>query len=607
MTVSPASRPRLVLAFLAAGVLLWAAVLWAGDNGSMPVRPINALQLKLLGLATVALLIGKVRKTIYAAMDRVRHPSAASRRRTAIAVTLSAGLYLFDTAIYQQRDFFPKLHDEHMHLIQMQLLAQGKLSLPAHAHADFFETFHVFNTPLYAPMHFPGTSLLYAPAVWLHLPTWLPPLCVAAVIVGLIYLLLTELIDGVAGLLGALILVSLAPFRYVSLMIVSNPVAMLFGLAMVWSWLRWRTRHEMKWAIAIGVFSGLAAITRPPDALCFAIPLGIAILIDGWKSLPAPSSIRPFLRSSLLTSGAILSGAAPFLTLQLSFDRQVTGHWLRTPHDEYSKRYNPGVNYGLREPDLIREPNTTLPQKQIYYTTFVKPFIELHRPDQIGNILLHRWLPTAVRTALPSAALLVLLPLGLLGLTDRRRAVVAAILPLGLGFYALSVMISWYYLLFTVPAVLLCVLLGARQIELAWPRAREWTAPALALMIAAFALAALPEARGEAIDQFIAPTLKAVNEKLRDIQESALVLFTFHPGDNFHEEPVYNIGVANPDDAPIIHAHDLGPRNQELFRYYGALQPKRTVYRFDRQTKTLERLGNVSDLANESTASTDAP
>ena len=47
--------------------------------------------------------------------------------------------------------------------------------MPPHELADFFETFHVFVEPVYAPMHFYGTALLYVPTVWLHLPIWLMP------------------------------------------------------------------------------------------------------------------------------------------------------------------------------------------------------------------------------------------------------------------------------------------------------------------------------------------------------------------------------------------------------------------------------------------------
>ena len=587
------SNPRrLVFALLGAGVALWGSVLWAGYNGALPIRPLDSLQIKILGLSTAACLIGKVRRSLFRLLNSARHPSPRGRRLTALIITLLAGVYLYGTAIHQNRDFFPKLHDEHMHLIQMQLLARGELSLPAHPMADFFETFHVFNTPVYAPMHFPGTSLLYVPAVWLHLPAWFMPLCVAAGIVGLIYLLLTELIDGVAGCLGSTLTLSVAPFRFVSLMVLSNAPAMLFGLLMFWAWLQWRKKPAALWALCIGIFAGLAAITRPPDALCFAIPIGFMMLRQLIRGHRRPH----YARWWAATTTAVLCGAAPFLALQLSFDHQVTGHWLHTPHDEYSRRYNPGVNYGLRTPDLTLQPQTTLLQKQIYYTSFVKPSIESHRPDHIAEVLIHQWIPTAVRTALPSAILLVFVPLGFLGLKDARRQALVLIWPLGIAFYSLSVMISWYYLLFTMPAVLLCVLLGCRQVEIAWPAVREWTSTGLSLLIISFCIAALPEARNESLDQFMAPSLKAVIEKLRDIHEPALVLFTFHAGDNIHEEPVYNIDVANPDDAPIIRAQDLGPRNHELFEYYAKLQPNRRVFRFDRHSNTLYSLGNVKEL-----------
>ena len=51
--------------------------------------------------------------------------------------------------------------------------------------------------------------------------------------------------------------------------------------------------------------------------------------------------------------------------------------------------------------------------------------------------------------------------------------------------------------------------------------------------------------------------------------EPAVILFRYHPGMNFFEEPVYNTDVAWPDDAPIIRAHDLGwPRDRQIVEYY---------------------------------------
>src|SRR5947209_18297139 len=116
----------------------------------------------------------------------------------------------------------------------------------------------------------------------------------------------------------------------------------------------------------------------------------------------------------------------------------------------------------------------------------------------------------------------------------------------------------------------------------------------------ALAIASMPQVRGEAVDPIPVPTIAAAREQLAQIHEPAIVLFTFRAGDNVHEEPVYNVDVANPDDAPIIRAHDLGERNGELLRYYAASQPGRRGYRFDRRSRTLQRLGNVKALADAS-------
>jgi hypothetical protein len=52
----------------------------------------------------------------------------------------------------------------------------------------------------------------------------------------------------------------------------------------------------------------------------------------------------------------------------------------------------------------------------------------------------------------------------------------------------------------------------------------------------------------------------------------------------------YNLDVANPDDAPIIKALDLGPRNDELFDYYRARQPDRSFFLYDFADGTLTPL-----------------
>ncbi len=90
---------------------------------------------------------------------------------------------------------------------------------------------------------------------------------------------MTQLIDGVAGALRALLLLSLKVFRYLSLIVMPHTVMLLLGLLVVWAYLHWRSACAIVGGCDRGV-CGVGGITRPLDALCYAIPVGIAILLD---------------------------------------------------------------------------------------------------------------------------------------------------------------------------------------------------------------------------------------------------------------------------------------------------------------------------------------
>ena len=94
-----------------------------------------------------------------------------------------------------------------------------------------------------------------------------------------------------------------------------------------------------------------------------------------------------------------------------------------------------------------------------------------------------------------------------------------------------------------------------------------------------------------------AASILVLQIQLAEIKEPAIVLFKYAGDGHSAEEPVYNMDVANPDDAPIIRAHDLGARNIELFDYYARIAPQRMVYRYDRDTCQLMKLGTVVQLA----------
>jgi hypothetical protein len=83
------------------------------------------------------------------------------------------------------------------------------------------------------------------------------------------------------------------------------------------------------------------------------------------------------------------------------------------------------------------------------------------------------------------------------------------------------------------------------------------------------------------------------------VQKPALVLYNLNTdGSGFHQEPVYNIDAAWPDDAAIVRAHNLDPQTTErLIRYYSSIGQDRSVYLADRLPDRPHYVGRVSELA----------
>src|SRR5258706_1174703 len=167
------------------------------------------------------------------------------------------------------------------------------------------------------------------------MPLWVTSLASAGAAVGLMYRVVAETIDGAAGLIAAIMLLGTRELRLQSLMVLANPVALVLGLLMILAWLRWRKQQKLEWAFFIGALAGWMAITRPPDALCFAIPIGCAVLVDLRRRGLQNGSAA--MKRLVATASVIVLGAAPFLLIQLIFNRGVTGSLVQTPHQYYGK------------------------------------------------------------------------------------------------------------------------------------------------------------------------------------------------------------------------------------------------------------------------------
>lgn len=487
-----------------------------------------------------------------------------------------------------------------MYLVQVRMLAGGHLYLPAHPMADFFQTFYIFTRPVYAGMYFPGASIFFVPAIWFHLPMWVISIAISGAVVAMTYRITTELTDGVWGGLAALLVLAVPTFRTLSLQVLSYLPMALLGLLLIWAYLHFHRTRKMRWAAVIGALAGWAAITRPLDAICFALPIGVAMLIDlGARDMGVPpvhssatekhgrGAHATTISKAVLTILLAIACAVPFLSMQLFINHGVTGRWLQTPVQRYEELYWPGVAFGLHPHVLPGEhlPATSLPQFKDNYEKFVLPFFtgKARTPP--------RPFAQTFNWTLSQTLLIILLPIGLLGWSSRRRWILGSILLLFPLAYVTWVMFLPYYAAVVAPLVAFAVVLGASQVVTQFPLHRKALSTWLTASIFFLAMTSLPEFGAKDKSNNSEP-MQAYNRLAQSIPRPAVVFFHYPTADPmaWRHEQTYNLDSANIDDEFIVRAQDLGDRNSELIQYYQARQPARDFYSFDPTTKQLTKL-----------------
>lgn len=578
--IGPGLRPVLVALLAVAGVQFW---LLATDGLWGEVR-----QLKWVGGAAVfslvAVAIPQVRSRLTAFFERT---SPSSRRLWLIStgIALFAGTYLYATARHQGRAFAPVVQDESCYLIGGRMIAAGRLWMPRHEVHDAFDSFYLITDPVYASKYFPGTSIVLALAMELGLPAWTPSLVLSAAAVGLFYLLLTQLLDGWCAILGVVLLLSVRMFRRHAVAYMSQPLFLVATLAAILAYLRWRRTRGAAWMAVVGACVGVAAITRPLDAACVALPLAVAILFD-LRSVA--------MRKAVATIATGAAAVAPFLGVQLVCNRGITGHWFETPWTFYARHDDPYDAMGRRPVTADVHTRSVVPQKRLAEEEFTIPAHRLRMETPFLQLFLHKRLQYVMDDALPWAPLVALIPLGLLALRTPGRAALWAGLPLLALGYTFHVVYLSLYAVAAAPATIFAVLCGvyvaSRSLR---PAAAGAVTAVLSCVLLAAAVSALPEVSGSRTDEFEgAEPLRRIDRALAPLADApSIVLFRFGPGANPLAEPVYNTGVAWPDDARVIRAHDLGDAaNRKLLEYYAARQPERRVYRYDRTADVAEPL-----------------
>ena len=569
-------------------------------------------------------LIGPVRRRIAGFFDRIRSSSRKTRILIGLAFAVAAPLLALGQAVRVGRELVPHWHDEHSYVLQAQQLAHFRLwyDIPPGWPGDFFESFHISTADgWYGSVYWPGAAMMNVPGVWLGLPTFVMPLVLYGLTVAMIYLLTARILDNVAGILAGLLGSYVLDYYSFSTRIMAQVPTALLGALLLWTWLRWRAAppdRRLRWVALMGVLAGWLAITRPVDGLAFAIPVAATVLFCLVRDhYAARRSIGPGAPAFSRLAGRLAATAAvgisctlPFIALQLYFNHGTTGDPLLAPFAQYIDRNHPGFAYGsdaVLQDDALLRPQTTLPQKTRYYELFIGSGAIATRNSLWAEFV--RWrLPTLLAFTLPGpnfvgfafAGLAVALGLyGVLPARDRDARVplrmFAAVVASFMGLYVFYALFLTHYMMMLSVATIPLLVAGLRAVEecggarmrpalvslvtlatLFWFGYSVWNYPSIFRPV-------MTEVR---FKHEVAPQI---------IEGPALVLVRYRPGVNFHNEPVYNSGVAFPDEARIVWAHELGGRTGEILHYYAERQPERQVYLIVRPLMQLHPMGSVQE------------
>lgn len=523
---------------------------------------------------------------------RLRAGSRQSRWRVPLIVGASGLLYLATTTLVIGGRFVPVVKDEYSYLLQARMLAAGRLWMPKHEVSDFFESTAVITDPVYASAYPPGNAMLRVPGIWLGLPHWVTSAIIVAAALAMLCRIVTVLVDAWTGVAACLLVLSVGTFHSVWRFAMSQIPMMLFGLLLVGALLNWRaTRFRLRWAAAMGAIGGWALLIRPQDAAVYLLPVAVAMLIALRRR---PKKVL----GSILVS---VAAAAPFLALQLLCNVGITGRWNDFPHQLYHRRDLPTLGYGDKASfDWNLRAVSVSPQKQMEFDV---ERASLRRMDlRNRGDWRHFWnfrVPALLYGTIPSPLITALIPVGLLAIGRRSRWVLALTMPVFLLVYLPWQFVLDHYATVVAPGALLLALLGVYSVERhASRRLRPFVTALFALLVIGVFLSAAPLADRRRLpheDPVVTPS--DIDRLVRKVTSArAVVLLKYDPDNGYRMRP-YNLDVANPDDAPVIQALDLGDRDIEIASYYARRQPGRQFFRYDFANDTLTPLGSATEFS----------
>lgn len=459
----------------------------------------------------------------------------------------------------------PIIHDESSYLLQAEIFARGRWTVPSPPIPAFFEQPHVQVVPAVASKYPPGHALILSIGVLVGLPA-LMPLLITAVTAALLFALAARLANAWVALLTWTFWISAPIVMQFQPSYFSELTTALLILASWWALLEWRETRHRRWLLVLAFVVGWGAITRPLTMLAVAIPIGFVVVRDVVR-------LRRWRDFGL----AIVVGCAVLSILPL-WNARTTGDWRLSAVELYRRDYLPFDKIGFT-------PDTSAPRRAAsmspVLTSLYDAFMSVHREQGLEMLPLTATL-RVLKLAIgffqgPRLALLAFAVVGLFATGALRFAAVSALL-LFVVYLPYAHWSGWivYYLEIT-PVVAALTAFGvwraARRIAVTDHGAK------LAVLCVTVVLMgiALPDFhRWRQEQRKLHGLYRDFAKSVKQLPSQPAILFVkYLPGNRGHISVVYNF--ADLERAPVWVVHDLGARNAELRR----LAPNRSTHSFD--------------------------